>query len=87
MIDKRKNGQTTPIRTYCNRSRPLPYSNPNYLGRPDTGSLPSTLALTRPTPCGKVMILAGDQWQPCINGGHIHFSRAVKYLMHNNLYL
>ena len=29
MIDERKNVQTTPTRTYCKRSRPLPYSNPN----------------------------------------------------------
>ena len=28
-IDKRKNVQTTPIRTCCKRSRPLPYSNSN----------------------------------------------------------
>ena len=30
MIDKRKTVQTTPSRTYCKRSKPLPYSNPNY---------------------------------------------------------
>ena len=29
MIDERKNVPTTPTRTYCKRSRPLPYSNPN----------------------------------------------------------
>ena len=29
MIDDRKNVQTTPSRTYCKRSRPLPYSFPN----------------------------------------------------------
>ena len=29
MIDKRKNVQTTPTRTYCKRSKPLPYSTPN----------------------------------------------------------
>ena len=29
MIDESKNVQTTPTRTYCKRSRPLPYSNPN----------------------------------------------------------
>ena len=29
MIDERKNIQTTPARTYCKRSRPLPYSPPN----------------------------------------------------------
>ena len=28
-IDKSKNVQTTPTRTYCKRSRPLPYSHPN----------------------------------------------------------
>ena len=28
-IDESKNVQTTPIRTYCKRSRPLPYCNPN----------------------------------------------------------
>ena len=27
MIDERKNVQTTPTRTYCKRSRPLPYLN------------------------------------------------------------
>ena len=30
MIDKRKNVQTTPTRTYCKCSRPLPYCNTNY---------------------------------------------------------
>ena len=29
MIDERKNVQTTPTRTYCKRSRLLPYFNPN----------------------------------------------------------
>ena len=29
MIDESKNVQTTPTRTYCKSSRPLPYSNPN----------------------------------------------------------
>ena len=29
MIDERKNVQTTPTRTYCKRSKPLPYSTPN----------------------------------------------------------
>ena len=29
MIDERKKVQTTPSRTYCKPSRPLPYSNPN----------------------------------------------------------
>ena len=28
-IDESKNVQTTPTRTYCKRSRPLPYPNPN----------------------------------------------------------
>ena len=29
MIDESKNVQTTPTRTYCKRSRPLPYYNQN----------------------------------------------------------
>ena len=29
MIDERKNVQTTPTRTFCKRSRPLPYCNPS----------------------------------------------------------
>ena len=29
MTDERKNVQTTPTRTYCKPSRPLPYYNPN----------------------------------------------------------
>ena len=29
MIDERKNVQTAPTRTYCKRSRALPYSHPN----------------------------------------------------------
>ena len=29
MINERKNVQTTPTRTHCKRSSPLPYSNPN----------------------------------------------------------
>ena len=28
-IEERKNVQTTPTRTYCKRSKPLPYSYPN----------------------------------------------------------
>ena len=32
-----------PTRTYCKRSRPLPYCNP-IVGRPGAGSLPSTIA-------------------------------------------
>ena len=43
MIDERKNAQTTPTRTYCRRNRPLPYCN-EIVGRPGTGSLPSTIA-------------------------------------------
>ena len=35
--DERKNVQTTPTRTYCKCSRPLPYS-PKQAGRPGTGS-------------------------------------------------
>ena len=42
-IDESKNVQTTPTRTCCKCSRPLPYCNQN-LGRPGTGSLPSTIA-------------------------------------------
>ena len=43
MIDESKNVQTTPTRTYCERSRPLPYCI-QIVGRPGTGSLPSTIA-------------------------------------------
>ena len=43
MIEERKNVQTTPTRTYCKCSRPLPYCNP-IVGRTGTGSLPSTIA-------------------------------------------
>ena len=39
----KKNVQTTPTRTYCKRSRPLPYCI-QIVGRPGTGSLPSTIA-------------------------------------------
>ena len=42
-IDESKNVQTTPTRTYCERSRPLPYCI-QIVGRPDTGSLPSIIA-------------------------------------------
>ena len=42
-IDKSKNVQTTPTRTFCKRSRPLPYCI-QIVGRPGTGSLPSTIA-------------------------------------------
>ena len=38
-MDKNKNVQTTPTRTYCKRSRPS-----QIVGRPGTGSLPSTIA-------------------------------------------
>ena len=43
MIEESKNVQTTPTRTYCKRSRPLPYCI-QIVGRPGTGSLPSTIA-------------------------------------------
>ena len=42
-IDESKNIQTTPSRTYCEHSRPLPYSI-QIVGRPGTRSLPSTIA-------------------------------------------
>ena len=42
-IDECKNVQTTPTRTYCERSRPWPYCI-QIVGRPGTGSLPSTIA-------------------------------------------
>ena len=42
-IDESKNVQTTPTRTYCKRSRPCP-TVINIVGRPGTGSLPSTIA-------------------------------------------
>ena len=42
-IDESKNVQTTPTRTYCKRNRPLPYRI-KIVGRPGTGSLPSTIA-------------------------------------------
>ena len=42
-IDESKNVQTTPTRTYCKRSTPLPYCI-QIVGRPGTGSLPSTIA-------------------------------------------
>ena len=41
--EETKNVQTTPTRTYCERSRPLPYCI-QIVGRPGTGSLPSTIA-------------------------------------------
>ena len=34
MTDERKNVQTTPTRTYCKCSRPLPFSNPNKQNAP-----------------------------------------------------
>ena len=34
MIDERKNVQTTPTRTLCKRSRPVPFYNPNKLDAP-----------------------------------------------------
>ena len=42
-IVESKNVQTTPTRTYCERSRPLPYCI-QIVGRPGTGNLPSTIA-------------------------------------------
>ena len=42
-IEESINVQTTPTRTYCKRSRPLPYCF-QIVGRPGTGSLPSTIA-------------------------------------------
>ena len=42
-IDESKNVQTSPTRTFCKCSRPLPYCHSN-CGRPGTGSLPSTIA-------------------------------------------
>ena len=43
MIDASQNDQTTPTRTYCQRSRPLPYLI-QIVGRPSTGRLPSIIA-------------------------------------------
>ena len=40
---KRQMSKTTPTRTYCKRNRPLPYYI-HIVGRPDTGSLPRTIA-------------------------------------------
>ena len=45
-IDESKNVHTSPNRTHCKRSRPLPYYNPKPAGRPGTGSSPSTIALS-----------------------------------------
>ena len=42
-IEESKNVRTTPTRTYCERRRPLPYCIQS-VGRPGTGSLPSTIA-------------------------------------------
>ena len=42
-IEESKNVQTTPTRTDCERSRPLPYCI-QIVGRTGTGSLPSTIA-------------------------------------------
>ena len=42
-IDESKNVQTTPTRTYCKRNRPCP-TVIKIVGRPGTGSLPSTIA-------------------------------------------
>ena len=41
--EESKNVQTTPTRTYCERSMPLPYCI-QIVGCPGTGSLPSTFA-------------------------------------------
>ena len=43
MTAESKNVQTTPTRTHCKRRRPLPYSS-KLVGRPGSGSLPSTIA-------------------------------------------
>ena len=43
MIDERKNVQTTPTRTYCKRSRPLPYSYPNKQDAPALEVYPAPL--------------------------------------------
>ena len=40
MIHERKNVQTSPTRTYCKRSRPLPYCNPNLKDAPASEPLP-----------------------------------------------
>ena len=42
-IEESKNVQTTPTRTYCKRSRPLP-TIIKIVGRPGPGSLPRTIA-------------------------------------------
>ena len=41
--EREENVQTTPTRTYCERRRPLSYCI-QMVGRPGTGSLPSTIA-------------------------------------------
>ena len=48
-IAESKNVQTTPIRTYCKRNRPLPYYHPN-CRTPRQRRFAQNLRTTRPTP-------------------------------------
>ena len=55
MIDESKNVQTTPIRTHRKRSSPLVLLLSKIIGRPGTGSLPSTI-----TPPDHPLIFGGE---------------------------
>ena len=48
MIDDSKNARTTPTRTHCKRSKPLPYSNPNEYDAPalEVNPAPSVLPIS-----------------------------------------
>ena len=54
-IDERKNVQTTPTRTYCKCSRPLPYCNPN-CRTPRHWKFTQHHGTTRPPPLDKVRV-------------------------------
>ena len=88
-IEESKNVQTTPTRTYCKRNRPLPYFY-QIVGRPGTGSLPSTIAppdhpLLRRKNLERIMrksvhskrkcFTEKDSWQGIHRGQSIPFSK------------
>ena len=72
-IDESKNVQTTPTRTYCKRSRPLPYCNQN-CRTPRHWKFTQHHRTTRPPPQGKESL---DRCAPQLQRGsiaHVHMT-------------
>ena len=65
---REKKCPNNPTRTYCKRNRPLPYYKSKSVGRPGTGSLPSTIA---PPDHPRRKTMSHNFVLPLINGGKL----------------